>query len=345
MVSLDEAAPCVQECRCVNRINCLQVYEMSAKRMRDEPLSPDERDRYIIERLRKATEPLSGELLSAELGISRVAFWKRVESLKAWGYGIEASRKGYRLVSDDGLAGWEIDAPGPVVLFDTIGSTMDEAHALAGGGAASGTTVLALGQSAGRGLGGRSWGSPSGGLYISVVLRSAVPPSLAGALSLEASAVTLAALAAAGATSPAFRWPNDIVMADGQEHRPRKVGGVLVEPRGDLGHADYYVVGIGLSVAPLEFAKSTESARRAHLAAGIVSALVGWALEPSIDPARWAWLAPDSDRAVRILLWNGVERSLVARGFNDRGDLLPADGGQPVSIGECRAIAYEGESW
>lgn len=329
----------------VNYAACLPVYEMSAGRLRDRPLSPDERDRYIVERLRKAAEPLSGELLSAELGISRVAFWKRVESLKAWGYGIEASRKGYRLVSDDGLAGWEIDAPGPVLLFDTIGSTMDEAHALAGGGAPSGTTVLALGQSAGRGLGGRLWASPSGGLYISVVLRSAVPPSLAGALSLEASAVTLAALAAAGATSLAFRWPNDIVMADGQGHRPRKVGGVLVEPRGDLGLADYYIVGIGLSIAPLEFAQSTAAARRAHLAACIVSALAAWALEPSIDPLRWARLAPDPGRAVRISLWNGVERSLVPRGFSDRGDLLPADGGQPVSIGECRAVSYEGESW
>jgi len=337
----------LRTCKSDNRVNhnsYLWVYEMSVERLRDKALSPDERDRYIIERLRKATEPLSGELLSAELGISRVAFWKRIESLKAWGYGIEASRKGYQLVRDDGLAGWEIDAPGPVLLFDTVGSTMDAARSLAIGGAMSGATVLALGQSAGRGLGGRSWASPSGGLYISVVLRSALPPSFAGALSLEASAVTLAALRDAGAASLGFQWPNDIVLAGGRPSLPHKVGGVLVEPHGDLGQADFYIVGIGLSVAPLELAQSAASARRAHLAAIIVAALVDWAREPIIDPERWAWLAPDCGRAIMGLLWNGAERRFVSRGFTDRGDLLPADGGQPLSIGECRAVYFEGES-
>jgi biotin operon repressor BirA-like protein len=321
---------------------------MSAERAHDKPLSPDEHDRYIIERLRKATEPLSGELLSAELGMSRVALWKRVESLKAWGYGIDASRKGYTLVRDDGLAGWEIDAPGPVLLFDTVGSTMDEARSLAAGGAVSGATVLALGQSAGRGLGGRPWVSPAGGLYISVVLRSALPPASAGALSLEASAITLRVLNEAGAAALTFRWPNDIVLAGASGSRPSKVGGVLVEPHGDLGHADFYVVGIGLSTAPLELADSAASARRASLAAAIVAPLVDWVDEPVLDAARWAWMAPRGSPAgeavARVVLWNGTERRLVPLGFGNHGELIPADGGQPVSIGECRAIYFEGES-
>lgn len=335
--------PC-KSAHCVNLLNVPWVYQMSAERTHDKPLSPDERDRYIIERLRTATEPLSGEPLSAELGMSRVALWKRIESLKAWGYGIEASRRGYTLVRDDGLAGWDIDAPGPVLLFDTVGSTMDEARSLAAAGAVSGTTVLALGQSAGRGLGGRPWVSPAGGLYISVVLRSALPPASAGALSLEASAVTLAALNEAGAASLEFRWPNDIVQAGANGSRPRKVGGVLVEPRGDLGHADFYIVGIGISIAPLELADSAASARRASLAAAIVALLVGWADHPVLEASRWAWMAPSGGTTVRVSLWNGTERHLMPRGFSDHGDLVPADGGQPISIGECRAIYFEGAS-
>ena len=317
---------------------------MSHELARGKPLSPDQRDRYIIERLRKATEPLSGELLSAELGLSRVALWKRIESLKAWGYGIEASRKGYLLVSDDGLAGWDIDAPGPVLLFDTTGSTMDEARALAAGGAVSGTTVLALQQSAGRGLGGRPWVSPAGGLYVSVVLRSDLPPTSAGALSLEASSVTLATLNAAGATELQFRWPNDIVMITASSGRSRKVGGVVVESYGDLGHADYYIVGMGLSTAPLELAGSATAARRAVLAAAIVKSLALWAEHPALDASRWAWMAPEPGTVARVSLWNGTERHLMPDGFNDHGDIMPSGGGQPISIGECRAIYYEGAS-
>lgn len=317
---------------------------MSIVNGHDKPLSPDQRDRHVIERLRTATEPLSGELLSAELGVSRVALWKRIESLRAWGYGIEATRKGYRLVSDDGLAGWEIDAPGPVLLFDTVGSTMDEARILAADGAVCGTTVLALQQSAGRGLGGRPWVSPAGGLYVSVVLRSDLPPTSAGALSLEASSVALAALNAAGATSLRFRWPNDIVMTAASTGKSHKVGGVVVESYGDLGHAEYYIVGIGLSTAPLELAGSAAAARRAVLAAEMVKSLVRWAEYPILESSRWAWMAPEPGTVVRVSLWNGTERHLMPHGYNESGDLVPAGGGRPIAIGECRAVHFEGVS-
>lgn len=47
---------------------------------------------------------VSGEKISAELGISRAAVWKRVEALRAQGYAIEsAGRRGYRLVPGDAL--------------------------------------------------------------------------------------------------------------------------------------------------------------------------------------------------------------------------------------------------
>ncbi|MDX9958571.1 MAG: helix-turn-helix domain-containing protein, partial [Spirochaetia bacterium] len=52
-------------------------------------------DPNIVKRLREATKPVSGQTMAEELGLSRVALWKRIETLKAWGYGIEASRRGY----------------------------------------------------------------------------------------------------------------------------------------------------------------------------------------------------------------------------------------------------------
>lgn len=300
---------------------------------KDRALSPDERDRYVIERLRDADEPVSGEALAGELGMSRVALWKRVASLKAWGYGIEASRKGYELVRDDGLAGWELDAPGPAVLFDTVDSTMDEARAMAVAGAPSGATALALGQRAGRGNNGSSWESPAGGLYLSVVVRSALPPSHAGALALEAALATLGALGRAGAPDLSFRWPGDVMDGD------RKVGGILVELYGGIGAADFYIVGVGLNVSPYAIAGSgagTGAARRAEIAAGIVRDLVAWAAAPALDPVRWSRLIGSDARSMTMELWNGERRVVGLAGFNERGDLVPTGGGPCVSIGEYR---------
>jgi len=298
---------------------------------KDRALSPDERDRYVIERLRDADEPVSGEALAAELGMSRVALWKRVASLKAWGYGIEASRKGYELVRDDGLAGWELDAPGPAVLFDTVDSTMDEARAMAIAGAPSGATALALGQRAGRGNNGSPWESPAGGLYLSVVLRSALPPSHAGALALEAALATLGALGRAGAPDLSFRWPGDVMDGD------RKVGGILVELCGGIGAADFYIVGVGLNVSPYAIAGTgAGTGRRAEIAAGIVRDLVAWAAAPALEPARWSRLVAPGLRAMTMELWNGERRVVDVAGFDERGELVPADGGRGISIGECR---------
>ena len=74
--------------------------------------------------------------------------------------------------------------------YDTIGSTNDEAKALARAGAPDGTLVWAEEQTAGRGRRGRLWQSPPGNLYLSLVLRpdgreltrSVLPGQLTGKL-------------------------------------------------------------------------------------------------------------------------------------------------------------------
>ena len=48
----------------------------------------------------KAPEPVSGEELAKQLGITRTAIWKHIQTLKKEGYGIEAyTKKGYALTS------------------------------------------------------------------------------------------------------------------------------------------------------------------------------------------------------------------------------------------------------
>jgi BirA family biotin operon repressor/biotin-[acetyl-CoA-carboxylase] ligase len=132
---------------------------------------------------------------------------------------------------------------GPLVhRFEQVGSTQDEAHCRAAAGAPAGTAVVAERQNAGRGSRGRTWASPPGGLWLSVISR---PAAGAGAelLSLRAGLATAAALEAIRGLPPVeLKWPNDVLL-DG-----RKVGGILCEARWQGDALAWVAVGIGLNV-------------------------------------------------------------------------------------------------
>ena len=54
----------------------------------------------ILNMLRSASAPISGEEMSRALGVSRAAVWKAVDQLRQEGYAIEAAtRRGYRLAA------------------------------------------------------------------------------------------------------------------------------------------------------------------------------------------------------------------------------------------------------
>lgn len=113
-------------------------------------------------------------------------------------------------------------------------STNHLLRTMAMAGAPPGTVVVARTQSAGRGRLGRTWASPPGGLWCSVLLELPDVPSRLPLL------VAVAAADAARAVSGAdvrVKWPNDLVLAG------RKVGGILVEAL-----PPHAVVGIGLNV-------------------------------------------------------------------------------------------------
>ncbi len=123
--------------------------------------------------------------------------------------------------------------------YESLGSTNDEARRLADAGAAHGTVVAAREQTAGRGRVGRSWVSPPGNLYLSVLLRLDLPPARRAELSFVAA---LAVFDLVDAVLPGSRvmlkWPNDVLVEDA------KISGILVE------QADAAtIVGIGVNVA------------------------------------------------------------------------------------------------
>ena len=122
--------------------------------------------------------------------------------------------------------------------YESLGSTSDEAFRLAREGAAHATVVTAREQTAGRGRVGRSWDSPVGNLYLSVLLRLDLAPGRIAELSFVAALAVAEMVDAFAAGRVSLKWPNDVLI-DGA-----KVAGILVEQANGA-----TVIGIGVNVA------------------------------------------------------------------------------------------------
>lgn len=124
----------------------------------------------------------------------------------------------------------------------SLSSTMDEAHALAAGGAAAGTLVLAEVQTAGRGRGGKRWISePCAGVWASLIER---PRDASGieVLSLRVGLALARVLTRWADTHIQLKWPNDLFVGG------RKLAGVLIEARWRDQRPDWVAIGIGINL-------------------------------------------------------------------------------------------------
>ena len=198
---------------------------------------------HILKALRECSDYLSGEVLSEQLGISRVSIWKHIRSLKKDGYVIEASPRGYRLVSSpDLLLPYEFTGlEQRIHYFPEIGSTMDAARELAKKGAEEGTIVIAEAQTRGRGRLSREWLSPEGGIYFTIVLRPRISPAYAPRINLMASVAVAATIRKLFGLKAELKWPNDVLIEG------RKVCGILAEIDAEMDVVNFVNVGIGIN--------------------------------------------------------------------------------------------------
>jgi len=90
-------------------------------------------------------------------------------------------------------------------------------------GAASGTVVWADSQVAGKGQYGRSFTSPPGGLYFSLILRPALSAESLPLITLATGLACRDALACNYNVDVKLKWPNDLFL------RGKKLGGILCE--------------------------------------------------------------------------------------------------------------------
>jgi BirA family biotin operon repressor/biotin-[acetyl-CoA-carboxylase] ligase len=242
-----------------------------------------------------------------------------------------------------------------VRYFATLGSTNDEASAVAADDDAEGAVVIAEAQTAGRGRRGRTWFSPpSAGLYVSVVLspaRAPDAPDRATRLVTLAAGVALAeGIQRATGLRPDIKWPNDMLVGR------RKVGGILAEGAQSRSGEMRVVLGYGINIWPAAFppeiaarATSLESelgrpVDRIGLCVETLTSLasryddlVGERYDAILDA--WRAYAPSCEGA--RVSWKGIAepQTGITTGIDGAGALLVRVGDPPGGI--VRIVAGE----
>ena len=128
-------------------------------------------------------------------------------------------------------------------VFDSLGSTNDEAMARARSCDPGRLWIRAAQQTGGKGRLGRQWVSPAGNLYASLLLVNAATPDCAPQLGFLAGVALASTLAPLLGKQALLKWPNDIVV------NGAKLAGMLLEATQTQGGAFACVIGVGVNCA------------------------------------------------------------------------------------------------
>ncbi len=196
-------------------------------------------------------EYLSGEFLAEQLGVSRTAIWKGINSLKADGFAIEAVRnKGYRFSDTNDVLNSEIiqkHLSNPkrfkIECYEVVSSTnglIKERYQ-----EEEGLVIVANTQEFGRGRLNRSFFSPKDtGVYFSVLLKPNLENNKMNFITSMAGIAVCRAVHNLLETDPKIKWVNDIYL------NHRKVCGILTQGTFSLENnkVEHIILGIGINV-------------------------------------------------------------------------------------------------
>ncbi len=280
----------------------------------------------------------SGEQLALAAGLTRAGLAKRIAHLREWGLNVESKfGQGYRLSQPlERLDLERLRATVPhdlrldvIALLDSTNRELMDADP-----AQDPQALLAEYQSAGRGRRGREWRSPFGAnLYLSIAWTYPLWPPQLPALSLAVGVVCARALHAAGVDGLRLKWPNDLWVQE------RKLGGILIEQRGESTGQCRVVVGVGINVAmqkaqapdidqpwitvdeALAIAGRAPASRNllaSELLHGLHECLARYTVK-GFEPYREEWLALDAMRGREVQVPGDNQLRGMARGIDQHG--------------------------
>lgn len=196
----------------------------------------------------------SGERLAKRLKISRGGVWKLIRSLQAMGIGVESvPRRGYRLPHGvdlldpraiiDEMTPAMRDLLQPLEVLLTVDSTNRYVAEHAANPPGTAHVCVAEVQNSGRGRRGRSWVAPFGcAICMSLGWMFGEAPPTFSALSLAVGVAAVRAFRRVGIEGVGLKWPNDLIW------QQRKLGGILIEMRGESAGPAQVVIGLGINV-------------------------------------------------------------------------------------------------
>jgi len=283
----------------------------------------------------------SGEAIGEALGISRAAVWKQLSQLQEQGLDLESRhRRGYRvpggldlLDKDQILQHMQqeqrVSALDVLLETDSTNRVAMERDCHPG----KAYVCTAEWQRQGRGRLGRTWVSPiANSIYLSLNWEFANGVGDMQGLSLAVGVAAAQTLEQLGIPGVGLKWPNDLV-ANG------KLGGILIELKGDLAGPCAAVVGLGLNGAIPDsrgaeidipwtdlrsLAGGTLPDRNQLVAAlldNLISLLHGYPSE-GLAAYQAAWNRLDQLAGQSVTVHTGREAiSGIARGIDSRGAL------------------------
>ena len=300
---------------------------------------------------------LSGQVLGAELGVSRAAISKHISALQEMGLDIfSVTGKGYRLAEpiellDEGKINAELayhNVKTKVEVHNLIDSTNSYLMRRLPNQNLPGQVCIAEYQSAGRGRRGRRWVSPFGShIYLSMYWYLEQGMTAAMGLSVVAALAVSDAIKTLYNIDVELKWPNDIYF------NGVKLAGILIDLEAQAMEPCHCVIGIGLNIkmssksadlvdqpwTDLSSAIGVEIDRNI-LAGHIISALLKRLKihsETGINTMVAQWQSQDFyiNKPVALITGDRVTRG-ISRGINNQGALMLEVNGQvgPVYGGE-----------
>lgn len=221
-----------------------------------------------------------------------------------------------------------------VVLFESVGSTLDVAHRIAPE-SPSGTVIVADEQTAGRGRQGRKWASaPGAGLWLTLLERPTDLRAL-DVLALRCGLYAAESLDALAGAPVHVKWPNDLYVRD------RKLAGILIETRWRGTSADWVAIGFGLNILDPELptgvglvSGTTRVAALERVVPALRAAAAATRHLTTVELARWR------ERDVAIDRIATTPAPGVVQGISPAGELRIADDAGVVTTHRTGSLTF-----
>jgi BirA family biotin operon repressor/biotin-[acetyl-CoA-carboxylase] ligase len=127
-----------------------------------------------------------------------------------------------------------------IYVYKEVSSTNTLAKFLSMNDAEDGTVIISEKQTKAKGRSGKSWESPLGGVWLSIIIKPIVDYTKLPLITLATGVAVAKTLEIIGVENPEIKWPNDIMIHD------KKVCGILTEAVAKFNTIENVIIGVGI---------------------------------------------------------------------------------------------------